>query len=220
MKHSVEEIAKSVNLDPSDILNVYRYGSRVYGTDDECSDDDYIFVHKGFSIKNSYNDNLSFRQNAISSDDGQIQVIRYSRSGFLDAIDNYEISALECLFLPEENIIKETLEFSIRNFEKTSVDYEVRRMCKKIITKASGSWFLGNRDIENSRFERSEKAFFHALRILMYGVQLKEHRRIIDYSEANYIWNQMLELKEPLTYEKVNKDFLSLRNDLMEKLKK
>lgn len=219
MNYSVEEIAKSVNLDPSDILNVYRYGSRVYGTDDEFSDDDYIVVHKSFTIKNSYNDKLSFRQNALSSEDGQIQVIRYSRSGFLDAIDNYEIGALECLFLPEDKVIQEKLKFGVRNFEKSSVDYELNRMVKKVITKASNSWFLGNRDIENERFERAEKAYFHALRILMFGLQIKEHRKIVDYSEANYIWDKMLDLEEPLTYDNISKDFLPLRNQLMEKLK-
>ena len=234
MKYTVEEIAKSVNLDPSDILNVYCYGSRVYGTDDEESDDDFVVVHKGSSIKNPYNDQLSFKQNAMSSEDGQIQVIRYSRSGFLAAIDDYEIGALECLFLPEDKIVQEKASFNIRNFDKPSVNYEVKRMVKKIITKASNSWFLANRHLENAyladdagnaeeaneRFFLSEKGYFHAIRILMFGLQIKEHRKIVDYTEANYIWDKLLALEEPLTFGQVAKEYLPLRNELMDKLKK
>lgn len=219
MKYTVEEIAKSVNLDPKDILNVYSYGSRVYGTDDEFSDDDFVVVHKGSSIKNPYNDRLSFKQNAMSSEDGQIQVIRYSRAGFLAAIDDYEIGALECLFIPEDKVVQQKLGFKIRNFEKSSVDYEVKRMTKKIITKASNSWFLANRDLENERFEKAEKGYFHAIRILMFGLQLKEYKKIVDFKEANYIWEEMLELEEPLTFKQVRDQYLPIRDELMKKLK-
>jgi hypothetical protein len=222
MKYTVEEIANSVGLDPNDILNVYCYGSRVYGTDDEYSDDDFVVVHKGFSIKNSYNDEKAFNQNAITSKDGQIQVVRYSRSGFQSAIDKYEIGAMECLFLPEDKVIQEDdkVKFSIRNFDKPSVDYEIKQMVKKVITKASNSWFLGNRDVENERFEKAEKAYFHTIRILMFGLQIKNNKKIVDFTEANYIWEQMLALEEPLTYKKVKTDFLPLRDELMEELRK
>ena len=146
--------------------------------------------------------------------------MRYSRSGFLSAIDDYEIGALECLFLPEDKIVKESIGFNIRSFDKTSVDFEVKRMVKKVITKASNSWFLGNRDVENERFEKAEKAYFHAIRILMFGLQIKNNKKIVDFTEANYIWEQMLDLEEPLTYKKVKEDFLPLRDELMEELRK
>jgi len=227
MKYTVKEIANSVGLDPDSILNVYCYGSRVYGTDDEHSDDDFVVVHKGFSIENSYNDNKAFNQNAISSEDGQIQVIRYSRSGFQAAIDNYEIGAIECLFLPENKIIQkdEKVVFSMRNFDKPSVNYEIKQMVKKIITKASNSWFLGNKVIENgahdsSRLEKADKAFFHALRILKFGLQLKNHKKIVDFTEANQIWFDRLAVGEPLTYGEVKEKYLPLRDELMAELRK
>ena len=177
MKHTAEEIAKALDLDLDGILNIYCYGSRVYGTDDEESDSDYIIVHKSATISNSYNSNLSFKNNAISSDDGEIQGIRYSRTGFLDAIDKYDISAWECLFLNESSVIKSKWPYGVRK-------YNEKEMVKKVITKASDSWFLVKRHIDNDRFEQAEKGVFHAIRILMYGLQIKQRQKIVDYSEA------------------------------------
>ena len=43
--------------------------------------------------------------------------IRYSRTGFLDGIDKYDISAWECLFLPGGDIIMETRPYEVRKYE-------------------------------------------------------------------------------------------------------
>ena len=39
-----DEICEKLNIDYLKILNIYKYGSKVYGTDDEYSDSDYIIV--------------------------------------------------------------------------------------------------------------------------------------------------------------------------------
>jgi hypothetical protein len=88
-----------------EILNIYPYGSR--GTFDKDSDSDYI-SHKSGILKSG-----GFKQNAISNKDRTIQGVLYSRSGFIDAINRYDISALECLSLPESDVVKNfgTLKF-------------------------------------------------------------------------------------------------------------
>lgn len=42
MKLTPEKICSELNLDLSKVLNIYPYGSKVYGTANEESDDDWI----------------------------------------------------------------------------------------------------------------------------------------------------------------------------------
>lgn len=168
-----QEICKRLNIDYDKILNIYPYGSRVYSTDDEYSDSDYIIVYK-----TSFLSSGAFKDNAITSDDGEIQGVCYSRSGFIDAINNYEIGALECVFLPEEKIIQKKMNFNIKKFDK-------KEFFKKIITKASSSWHFAILAKKDDNIEYVKKNIFHALRILDFAIQIKEYGKIINYSSMN-----------------------------------
>ena len=81
METKAEEILKALKIE-EDVLAIFPYGSRVYGTATESSDHDYIIVTKGAFLKSG-----GFRQNAISSSDWKIQGVLFSRSGFIDAIN-------------------------------------------------------------------------------------------------------------------------------------
>jgi len=176
---TAEEICKELRLDYSKILNIYPYGSKVYGTDDEYSDSDYIIVFKASLLPSG-----AFRDNAISSDDGLIQGTCYSRGGFIDAINKYEISALECIFLPEDKIVQKKMNFGITKF------YEPE-FIKKIISKASSSWYFATLSEKDDNKEYTIKNTFHALRILEFGIQIKEHKKIVDYSSMNELRNKI-----------------------------
>lgn len=168
-----EEICEKLNIDYSKVLNIYKYGSKVYGTDDEYSDSDYIIVYK-----TSFLPSGAFKDNAISSDDREIQGVCYSRAGFIDAINNYDISALECIFLPDEEIIQEKEIFKITKFNH-------REFSKKIITKSSSSWYFARLSFNDGNIEESKVNMYHALRILDFGNQIKTNGKIINYSSMN-----------------------------------
>jgi len=121
-KHILEELGVE-----GDVLAIFPYGSHVYGTATEKSDRDYIIVMKGAML-----DNGAFRNNAISNADWSIQGVVYSRGGFLDAINNYEIAALECLSLDESQIVLKKWPFKVTNWNN-------KRLVKAIIRKASDS---------------------------------------------------------------------------------
>ena len=89
---SPEYICKELGLNIDEIFNIYPYGSRVYGTDMPDSDFDFIIV-----FKSSFLDSGSFKDNAISNEDRTIQGTCYSRGGFIDAINNYQLPAWEAL---------------------------------------------------------------------------------------------------------------------------
>jgi len=168
-----EKICKELRIDYSKILNIYPYGSKVYGTDDEYSDDDFVIVYKSSFLPSG-----AFKDNAISSFDRKIQGTCYSRSGFIDAINNYEITALECIFLPEDKVIQKKMNFGITKY------YE-KEFIKKIITKASSSWHFATLSYKDENFESAKKNIFHAIRILDFGIQVKKYKKIIDFTTMN-----------------------------------
>ena len=176
---NAEQICKELELDYSKVLNIYPYGSKVYGNDDEYSDSDYIIVFKSALLPSG-----SFKDNAISSVNREIQGTCYSRTGFIDAINNYEISALECIFLPEEQVVQKKWDFKINKWDN-------KEFIKKIITKASSSWYFATLSFKDDNIESSLKNVYHAIRILDFGIQLKEYKKIIDYSSMNKLKDEL-----------------------------
>lgn len=179
MKYTAEEICNKLNINLSEILNIYPYGSKVYGNDNEYSDNDYIIVYKKSLLPSG-----GFKDNAISSDDYDIQGTCYSRGGFIDAINNYDISALECIYLPDDKVIKKTMDFKITKF------YE-KDFIKKIISIASNSAHHGKLSYKDGDIDNSKRNMYHAIRILMFALQIKEHGKIIDYTSTNEIKNEL-----------------------------
>ena len=180
IKMEAEKICEELGLDYSKVLNIYPYGSKIYGTNDEFSDSDYIIVFKSSLLPSG-----AFRDNAISSMDREIQGVCYSRSGFIDAINNYEIGALECIFLPEDKIVQKKMNFGITK-------YNDKELSKKIVQKASASWHFATLAHKDENMESCAKNVFHALRILDFGIQVKNNKKIVDYSSMNKIQSEIM----------------------------
>jgi hypothetical protein len=170
-----EYICEQLKLDLTKVINIYPYGSKVYGTATEHSDDDFVIVFKGSLLPSG-----AFKDNAISSNDYKIQGVCYSRSGFIDAINNYQVTALECIFLPENRMVKNAMPMSLRKLD-------LKEMAKKIISTASSSWHFASLAYKSEDIDGSKKNIYHALRIVEFGLQIKEHGKIIDYSASNKI---------------------------------
>lgn len=200
MKHTAEEICKALNIDIKDVLNIYPYGSQVYGTATEDSDSDYVIVYKRSLLPSG-----AFKDNAISSEDRMIQGSCYSRAGFLDALDNYQISALECINLPEDMVIKNTMKFKMRK-------YNEKEFVKKIITTASASAHNGKLACRDENIESSKKQMYHAIRILKFGRQLK-NEQIIRFDSCNDIKDDIYNTT-PYDFGKWWQIFLSMSENL------
>jgi len=171
--NKAEEICKALKIDYSQVLNIYPYGSKIYGTANENSDDDYVIVYKSSLLPSG-----AFKDNAISSEDREIQGTCYSRAGFIDALNNYQITALECIFLPADKIIQEKMKFPLKKLDK-------KEMAKKLITVASASWHNAILSHKDNNILFAKKNIYHALRILEFGIQIKKFDKIVDYSIMN-----------------------------------
>lgn len=182
-KITPEQVLEALKIEVP-ILNIYQYGSRVYGCNKPDADFDFIIVTKSLCLPSG-----AFRQNAISSESRLYQGTLFGRSGFIDAINNYEMSVWECLSLPEEFIVKKTIDFKPTKWNE-------KEMVKKVITKASNSFHIADLQAKDYQTPAAKKGTFQALRILMFGLQLKEHGKIIDYTVANNIRAQFDEMED------------------------
>ena len=174
MEFSPKEILDKFDIGLSQVVCIYPYGSRVYGSHGPDSDHDWIIVYKSSLLPSG-----AFRDNAISSDENKShQAVCYSRSGFRNAIDTYDIVALECAFLSAGSPLMESMKFPIRKWVP-------KEMVAAVITKASASWHLAKMHSDDD--ERTKKNAYHALRVLKFGEQMAEFGRIIDFSATNQL---------------------------------
>lgn len=196
-----QHILTELGID-DEVLAIFPYGSRVYGNATETSDNDYIIVTKGSMLKSG-----GFKQNAISNKDRTIQGVLYSRSGFIDAINNYDIAALECLSLPEDMVLKKSWDFKVQKWED-------KAFVKLIITKMSASWFSADNYARDDYDDLAKKGIYHAIRILMFALQLKNNNKVTDFTVAN-------EFKASLNSVEVfdTRNYIKLRDELVLKLK-
>lgn len=196
-----QEILEELNIE-GEVLNIYPYGSHIYGTNTESSDRDYIIVMKAGILETG-----AFKNNAISNQDESIQGVVYSRGGFQDAINNYDMAALECLFLDDDLIIQKKWPYTLTKLIH-------KDMIKKVISKASNSWHIAKHQYQDGEIERSKKGVWHALRILQFGIQLVEHGAILEY-------NHLTSLKELIDTDEdfKPKNYLMLRDSLINKMK-
>lgn len=160
-----------LNLDDDNILNVYQFGSRVYGSDNVNSDFDYICVLKEY----------------VESDD--INIHHYTVEQFHALLDNHDIQILECFFLADKYKLKETVDFYLY--------LDKGKLRTAISTITSTSWVKGKKKlIVMGDYDKwlAIKSVFHSLRILDFGIQIAQHSKIINYSSMNYVLEDLIKL--------------------------
>ncbi|MFN8670935.1 MAG: hypothetical protein U0457_02500 [Candidatus Sericytochromatia bacterium] len=169
----MKELAKYLN-DPN-FLNIYRFGSRVYETNTNLSDEDYIAVVNNKFISDNINLHI------------------YTKIEFQHLLDEHNIEMLECFFLAEKHKLKELVKFKF--------SLNLNKLRTAISTVGNGSWVRGKKKLTISADYNKYlgiKSIFHSLRILNYGIQIAKNGKILDYSASNYIWVDILEISQKL----------------------
>lgn len=201
MKHIAEYIIKELGIE-EEVVAIYRYGSQVYGTASKYSDHDYVIVAK--STLNSG----AFKNNAVSNKDYTIQGTLYSRAGFQDAINTYQMPAMECMSLADEDIVLKKWPFKVREWKQDE-------MVKQVIKLASASRHIADKNAKHDHMEQSKRGMFHALRILHFGLQLKEHQKIVNFGECNALYHNIINIDED---EFDTRDWYEMFDNLKKKL--
>lgn len=172
---------------------LYLYGSRVYGTDSEDSDYDFILVLPKGAIKYT---------SLHSVVDYHYQI--YTHDEWLYKIHNHDICALECIFSPDFNY-----ENNYNYLQHFTLD--LHKLRESISTIANNSWVKGKKKlIISGDYDKKAalKSIFHSIRILRFGTQVARTGKISDFSESNWLWEELSKLGEQydadILWEKIN----------------
>lgn len=173
----IDLILKDFKLKDEDVLNVYMYGSHVYGTNSEKSDHDFIVVAK----------DTCHDQDSLSSSWRNLNATIYSQSSFQEKLNLHKISALECFFLPKDKILRSSIVFPFK------VQKSILR--SSISEKASHSWVKASKKFiveKDKDIYIGKKSLFHSLRIIDFGTQIAKEGAIINYASSNEIWEEII----------------------------
>lgn len=181
-------------------VNKYPFGSRVYGSHKKDSDFDYI------AVIDDYHQNLDINTQIYTTNDFQV------------ALDNHDIPALECYFLPENMVIKNNHKFSF-----TLDKFKLRR---SVSTIASNSFVKGKKKLTvagDYDKKLAIKSVFHSLRILDFGIQIASNGKIIDYSSSNWILDDLISMTNNLesnsAWKAIEDKYKKIYNDRATKFK-
>lgn len=196
--HSMTQIASIVGLSSKDVMVLYSYGSRVYGTERPDSDYDYVIVtdKEGFVSE--------------QGETAELSVQAYHIDEWKKLLERHDIMAMECNFSPYDDL---TLPFTLSkgtlrsSISKVASNSWVK--CKKKLTVEEDARLVGI------------KSLFHSFRIPMFGIQIATTGGIYDYSCANDLWKEMEPLIESdTTWEEIYEIYKPRHNELMTEFRK
>jgi predicted nucleotidyltransferase len=182
-----QKILDAFKLSEQDIIAIYPYGSRIYGTATESSDYDFVVVMK----------HLTAESDQLDAPNDTITINLYSEDSFTDRVAKHRISVLECLFLPADKVIKEPskpFQFRLNKqalresiSEKASKDFN---QCKKRLSDSQGWNPVLNQPFVKKVYE-AKKSLFHCFRIIDFGMQIANNGKIVDYTSCNKLWQEI-----------------------------
>ena len=149
------------------------YGSRVYGTASDKSDEDYMAVV--LDRKCGTKTGEEYRH-------GNVNIHIYNRDDWQEQLHQHKIHTLEAYYLPDK-LCKAHFQFKL---DKTKLRHS-------LVEKASHSFVKAKKKIEVEKdYYVGWKSLFHSLRILTFGQQMAESGSITDYAAANHYWFEIL----------------------------
>ncbi len=182
----IDLILKDFGYQDNNILGCFPYGSRVYGTNKPDSDHDFILVMKEVSAES---DRLDSRDNPIS-------ITTFSEAGFKQRVNEHKMFALECIFCPQELILKNELKFQFK-LDKSNLRHSVSEKCSKDWNQAKKR-FSDSQDINpvtGLRYIRKvyegKKSLFHCFRMIDFAVQIIKKGKIEKFDSCNELWEEL-----------------------------
>lgn len=164
-----------IDKNDAQILNIYVHGSRVYGTNTEQSDYDYIVV-----VEDSI-----YKQDSIHYNNEDYNI--FSKSQWDNLAQDNDCDFIECIYLPSNLKIKETY------IPEYNIQKELIR--KNFSAKASNSWVKCKKKLTVEKDYApyiGKKSLWHSLRLLDFGIQILSHGSIIDYTSMNSYYTDIM----------------------------
>lgn len=223
----------------NDYLVGYCRGSKVYGTDIEgVSDEDYLYIvpdcydeflsrfPKGIGQYTKVDNARYYYTNDLDGEtriEGKMPDITcdyefVTESTFLKMIDANDIVALEAIFVPNGRwygLTKKHFEYCNR------FKLDLWKLRENVSAICSNSWVKCKKKLtveKDYNLRVAQKSLFHSLRIYMFGIQIAENGKIVDFGCAKDLWHDISKVENPhweyykATYQK---KFNELRSELV-----
>lgn len=181
-------------LQDDNIKAIYQYGSYVYGTNNEQSDKDIIVVLE----------DVQKSKETIEQLKQQYDVNIYSKNDFEKMINDHEITALECLFLKDQCIIK---------YHQWDFNLDLPSLRNSVSQKSSNSWVKAKKKfiVEKDYAPYiGKKSAWHAIRMLDFATQIAQHGSIVDYTSKNDLLKEITACE---TWDDIDNKFRKLYNE-------
>lgn len=175
-----------------EIIKLYEYGSTVYGTSTEKSDEDYIAI-------------IDSEEDIAYNVRGEVDYIAYSESMFVKAIKDHKISVLECIFQNVND--KYTQHFKLNT--------ELLR--REVSSISSNSYVKCKKKLKEGETYVGLKSLFHSLRILDYGIQIANNSKIVDYTSSNNYLIDIMEIGDD--WNELHRKYKPIHNELKSKFR-
>ena len=175
-----DDIIKRANLDKRNVLYIYPYGSRVYGNFHKNSDYDFIVI-----VKKKTTDQFS---------DNYININYYTVAEHQQRLDDHEISALECYFLPQKTLDNISYLFE-KPYPKFRFTLDTVKLRHSLSAKSSNSWVKCKKKLtipQDFDLNIGRKSMFHSFRIIEFGIQIATHGEIVNYASCNDLYKEIM----------------------------
>lgn len=198
---SATDVITHAAIHPLKCRNIYLYGSRVYGTNRVDSDYDIILI--GSSM-------LEHEEKEGQVGNSRLNIHIITPDKFQRDLERHDIMNLECYYSPAW----------VRLQEKTPFKFVLnkKKLAKNIIAQSFNSWQGGKHKLNDGDIYRGLKSVFHSLKMLMFAIQIMEHDKIIDYTAANYLHQEIHDCDEA-DWEYFREKYLEFKIELEKKLK-
>ena len=191
------DIIRASGIHKSRIFNIFLFGSRIYGTFNKKSDWDVIMVA-----------NNSVESSEIRN--GLFNIHVYTPKKFQEDLDWHRINNFECIYAPDWAKLKEDIKFKFK--------YDVKKLRHASSHISSNSWVKSRKKINTGEYHIGVKSLFHSLRITMFSIQIVQNNKIVDFSCANYIWDNIK--SRNWTFEELDDEYRLLKNKLNSEFRK
>lgn len=207
---------KNVTLEEnSNIICCFLYGSRIYGTNNEQSDYDFIAVVKDKHDLKINTEVIKIAKEKLGIDMKQnikVDVHPYTEEEFLTGLNGMEISFLECV----SGGFGKTL-FYGKEYEVPKINLALLR--DSFSRKASNSWVKCKKKFivpEDFNPYVGKKSAWHSLRILDFGKQIADNGKIINFSSVNHLMSDIMGLD---SWDEIEQKYKTVYNSMSSSFK-
>lgn len=179
-KDMLLKISQITKVSENDILDVFWYGSYIYGTNNSQSDFDFMVV---------INDKLSdLNDREFKSYDGIINIHLQTKETFQTHLNDMKFKELELYFLPKEYILKSTTKFTFK--------LDLSKLRCEISSKSNNSWAKAHKKLDISYEDDyiGLKSLYHSFRIYAFGIQIAKYKTINNFKEFNNVYFEIFDL--------------------------